>query len=138
MIRLPLDDTKPNYLSGFWTWISLMAADDYAGAVAALLWDRQPRWSAETLRERVTTFFGGDEPWSVVVPNERLIHVVDDAAEWAPPHSERPGYLLAQIPLTTRPDDPLADDIPLMGLAASFFVRSHEGAHVLELEIFHV
>src|SRR6185436_18875928 len=102
MIRLPLDDTKPNYLSGFWTWVSLMAADDYAGAVDALLWDRQPPWSAQMLRERVTAFFGGDEPWSVVVPNERLVRVVEDPAEWDLPRPKRPGYLLAQIPLTTR------------------------------------
>lgn len=138
MIRLPLRDTKTNYLAGFWTWVRLMANDDYAGAVDALLWDRQPPWSAETLRETVTTFFGGDEPWAVVVPNNRLIRVVEDSADWEPPRTTSPGWLLAQIPLTTRPADALADDIPLMGLAASFFVGSHEGANVLELEIFHL
>jgi hypothetical protein len=44
---------------------------------------------------------------------------------------------MAQIPLTTQRGDPKNDEIPLMGLAASFFVREHEGCYVLEFEIFH-
>jgi hypothetical protein len=44
---------------------------------------------------------------------------------------------MAQIPLTTRPSDPKDDEIPLMGLATSFFVRRLDTHGVLEFEIFH-
>ena len=45
---------------------------------------------------------------------------------------------MAQVPLTTEPADPKNDEIPLMGLASSFFVRELDGKYVLEFEIFHV
>jgi hypothetical protein len=45
---------------------------------------------------------------------------------------------MAQIPLTTQPANPKDDEIPLMGLASSFFVRELGANYVLELEIFHV
>ena len=45
---------------------------------------------------------------------------------------------MAQIPLTTEPDDPKNDEIPLVGLASSFFVRELDGQYVMEHEIFHL
>ena len=59
-IRLPLCDTKANYLDGFWRWVEMLAADDYVGAIVALHWPNGTTWTPETLRKRVTPFFGGD------------------------------------------------------------------------------
>ena len=138
LIRLPLVDSKANCLDGFWRWVELLAKDDYRGALEAIYWPKGTSWTAETLKNRITTFFGGDAPWSVVVPNDRLIGVVNDAAEFQPRHSEGRGWFLAQIPLTTQPADPKNDEIPLMGLAASFFVRQVRQHLVLEFEILHL
>src|SRR5829696_5457006 len=95
LIRFPIVDSKANYLAGFWRRIELMAAADYRGALEALHWPRGTSWAPDALRERVTTFWGGDTPWSVVVPNERLIGVID-AAEFQPRNAEGRGWLLAQ------------------------------------------
>ena len=139
MLKFPIHDTKQNYLDAFWRWVALMEQDDYAGAIEALYWDKPTGWTAEKLKERVTTFFGGDDPWHVVIPNDRLIGVINDGADcsFEPVHGGR-GWFMAQIPLTTEPDDPKNDEIPLVGLASSFFVREFDGQCVLEHEIFHV
>jgi hypothetical protein len=73
-----------------------------------------------------------------VIPNDRLVRVIDDAAQYEEPRAGGDGWLMAQIPLTTAPGDPKNDDILLVGLATSFFVRKHEKWYVLELEIFHL
>jgi hypothetical protein len=139
LLRFPKEDSKANYLAAFWQWVQLLANDDYAGALDALYWDTPTTWTAETLKEHVTTFFGGDDPWSVVIPNQRLVNVIGDACEIEPPaDSDRRGWFMAQIPITTKPDDPLDDEISLMGLASSFFVREIDGEYVLEHEMFHV
>jgi len=137
LIRLPQEDSKENYLAGFWRWVEILAAADYGRAAEALYWARGPAWTPAALEKAVTTFFGGEEPWSVVVPNARLVGAINDAAQCDAGRSEGGGWFMAQIPLTTAPSDPKSDQIPLMGLATSFFVRPHEGAYVLELEIFH-
>ena len=138
LIRLPVMDTEANYLTGFWQWVELLAADDYHGALEALHWPDGTSWTPEKLKERITTFWGGDAPWSVVVPNERLVGVINDAAEFQPQNAGRTGWLLAQVPVTTEPADPEDDKIPLMGVASSFFVRQVGGHYVLEHEIFHL
>ena len=139
LIRLPLVDTKANYLGGFWRWIELLAADDYAGALEALHWPKaKTTWTPEVLKERITTFWGGNNPWSVVVPNKRLIGVINDAAEFQSQNAEGWGWFLAQVPVTTEPADPKDDKIPLMGVANSFFVRQLRGYYVLEHEIIHL
>src|SRR5262249_10150645 len=134
----PPVDSKANYLGGFWRWVEMLANDDYRGALEGLYWPRGTSWTPGALKSRITTFFGGDAPWSVVVPNERLIGVVNDAAEYQPQNQDGWGWFLAQIPLTTEPADPKNDAIPLMGLASSFFVRPHRGHYVMEFEIFHL
>jgi hypothetical protein len=138
LIRLPIEDSKANYIGGFWRWVEVLATDDYQRALESLYWPRGTAWTPEQLKKRITTFFGGDSPWSVVVPNTRLIGVVNDSAEFHPPYRDRPGWFLAQIPLTTKSSEPKADDIPLMGLASSFYVRPFGGHYVLEHENFHV
>lgn len=138
LIRLPVEDTKANYLAGFWRWVELMAVDDYQAALEALHWPKGTTFTPAILKERVTTFFGGDNPWSVVVPNDRLVGVIYDAAEFQPRNHEGWGWFMAQVPITTEPADPKNDEIPLMGVAASFFVRELAGQYVLEFEIFHL
>jgi hypothetical protein len=90
------------------------------------------------LKKRVTTFFGGGAPWSVVVPNDRLVRVINDAAEFQPRNREGWGWFMAQVPVTTEAADPKNDKIPLMGLTSSFFVRERNEKYVLEFESFHL
>ena len=73
-----------------------------------------------------------------MVPNDRLIGVINDAAEYQPCNQEGWGWFMAQVPVTTETCDPKNDEIPLMGLASSFFVRERQGYYVLEFEIFHL
>jgi hypothetical protein len=138
LIRLPLVDTKANYLDGFWRWVELLAANDYQGAIEALHWPRGTSWPPEALKDRITTFWGGSTPWSVVVPNERLVGVINDNAEFQPRNRDGWGWLLAQVPVTTEPADPKNDKILLMGVASSFFLRQQGQDYVLEHENFHV
>lgn len=136
LIKLPMEDTKANYLAGFWRWVELLAADDYKGALEALHWPKGTTWTPEMLKERVTTFWGGDAPWSVVVPNERLVGVINDDAQY---QAGNPGgWFMAQVPVTTEPAEPKNDQIPLMGIASSFFVRQLGEHYILEHEIFHL
>jgi hypothetical protein len=136
LILLPPVDSKSNYLGGFWRWVEMLANDDYQRALDGLYWPRGTTWTPEALKSRITTFFGGNAPWSVVVPNERLIGVINDAAEYQPQNPGGWGWFMAQIPMTTEPADPKNDEISLMGLATSFFVRQNQGHYVLEFEIF--
>lgn len=118
-------NTKVHYLQAFWRWVTLLAEDDYQGAIEALYWSNGTSWTAEMFKNRVVTFFGGDDAWSVIVPNDRLVGVIDESADFRARGNDEFGWFMAQIPLTTRPADPKDDEIPLMGLATSFFVRPH-------------
>lgn len=138
LICLPLVDAKGNYLDGFWRWVELLAANDYQGALEALYWPRGTSWTPEALKDRITTFWGGDAPWSVVMPNERLVGVINDDAKFQPRNQDGWGWFMAQVPVTTEPADPKNDEIPLMGVASSFFVRQLGEHYVLEHEIFHL
>jgi hypothetical protein len=89
------------------------------------------------MKDSITTFWGGDAPWSVVIPNERLVTVINDDAQFEPQNQDGRGWFMAQVPVTTEPDDPKNDAIPLMGVASSFFVRPWRDYFVLEHEIFH-
>ncbi len=112
LIRLPLVDTKPNSLDGFWRWVELLAADDDKGALEALHWrkgTKGTKWTPEALKDCITTFWGGNNPWSVVVPNERLVGIINDAAEFQPRNAKGWAWFLAQVPVTTEPADPKDD-----------------------------
>lgn len=138
LIRIPIKDSKSNYLEGFWQWVKLLEAGDYQRALESLYWENGTTWTAEKLKKRVTTFFGGNDPWTVVIPNDRLINEINKAAKVEFKSNDFDGWFMAQIPLTTEPENPKDDEIPLMGLAVSFFVRKYEGFYVLEHEIFHL
>ena len=123
LIRLAVVDSKANYLAGFWRGSSCSPPTTTRGHWRPSCGRTEPRGRRRNSKERVTTFFGGDAPWSVVVPNDRLVGVIDDAAEFQPRNREGWGWFMAQVPVTTEPADPKNDEIPLMGLASSFFVR---------------
>ena len=89
------------------------AEPNFERAVEALYWPDGGYWSADKLKGRVTTFWGGEDPWSVVIPNDRLVAVVNEQVEY------QRGWFLAQIPLATKPEGPKDNGIPLMGLAAA-------------------
>ena len=138
LILLPLVDSKSNYLTGFWRWVELLASDDYQRSLEGLYWPRGTSWTPEALKSRITTFFGRNETWSVVIPNKRLIGVINDATHYQPKNQKGWGWFMAQIPLTTEPTNPKNDEIPLVGLACSFFVHQYHEHYVLEFEIFHL
>lgn len=73
-----------------------------------------------------------------MVPNERLVGVINAAAEFEPRNQEGWGWFLAEVPVTTEPADPKNDEIPHMGVASSFFVRQLGEHYVLEHEISHL
>jgi hypothetical protein len=137
LISLPIEDTKENYLNGFWQWVGFLAQQDYIRGVEAVFWPKPVVSPPAQLKERVTKFWGGSKPWSVVVPNARLIRVVNDDARFEPPAPNGAGWFMAQIPVTTEPLRSKADDIILQGVAVSFFVREFERRYVLHFEIFH-
>jgi len=137
LISLPIEDTRENYLRGFWQWVGLLADDDYTRGVEAIYWPKTVVFTPTQLKERVTKFWGGPAPWSPVIPNERLIGVVNDDAHFEPPNQNRTGWFMAQIPVTTEPLRSKADDVILQGVAVSFFVREFDRRYVLDFEIFH-
>lgn len=134
LILLPQENTKQNFLNGFWQWVEILAANDYAKAVNALYWDKKP-WEPDSLRNKITTFFSKTKPYVPVIPNQRLINVVNENAEidW----NQDVGWGMAQIPVTNEPENSKQDDVPLMGLAVSFFLRKYLDNYVMEIEIFH-
>lgn len=120
----------------FWKWIDRMASEDYEGAIHALAWRGRPSFTPDEFRKMVTTFFDGEQPWRVVVPNPRLVALSDDAMEF----ERRPnadGWSRGLIPLTNERRDPKADDLLLVGLAVSFSVPRLGPLRVLEFECFY-
>jgi hypothetical protein len=138
LIFLSNSDTKSDALAGFWRWIELLAHDDYQKALEALFWSKPTTFTPEKFKDRITHFFGGKDIWIPIVPNERLIKTVDDMAEFEPRNKEGWSWLRAHIPVTTSASNPKDDKIPLLGIAASFFIRQYKGGCVMEFEIFHL
>ena len=134
LILLPQENTEQNFLNGFWQWVEILATDDYVKAIEALYWDQKP-WEPEALKNKITTFFSKTEPYVPVIPNQRLVNVVNENAETD--FGEDGGWGLAQIPVTNEPENSKQDDVLLMGLAVSFFLRKHLDYYVMEIEIFH-
>jgi hypothetical protein len=136
------DLSRSTFLLGFWRWVELLAANDNQGATEALWWSGQAP-DPEAFTERYRTFWGRNRLWHAVVPNKRLVGVVNEAAEvefehfsrWDPAHV---GWGLAQVPVTPTPAEAKSDTVELMGVATSFFLRQHADGLVLEFEIIHV
>lgn len=134
--------TREAFLAAFWQWVAILAEHEPARASAALWWARPPR-DPEALARQILTFWKSDRPWHVIVPNDRLIAVVNDAADVSIPSDPRwgdgrVGWGMAQVPVTDHPDRAKDDDVPLMGVAVSFFLKEVSGRLALEFEIVHV
>jgi len=134
---LPKLDTREAYLRGFWGWVEIMAAGDYELAARSLDYGGRGGFTGETLKRRVEYFFGDEHHLTVAVPNERLVGVINDAAEVQMPDGGRRGWIMAQIPLTNEPERAKEDDVMLMGAAISLFVVEKGDAYGFEFEIFH-
>ena len=52
LIRIPVQDSKENYLGGFWRWVDLMAQDDDQAATEGLYWPNGSTWTPGGLKER--------------------------------------------------------------------------------------
>src|SRR5262245_5309142 len=100
LIRLPCENTNRTFLDGFWKWVEILAAGNYVQAIESLYWEREP-WKPEE--------------------HERLIKVINDKSEieW----QQTGGWARALISVTNKPECSKEDDVPLMGLATSFFIR---------------
>jgi hypothetical protein len=139
LIRPPLVDAKANYLGGFRQWVEVLAADDCEGAPEALYWPGGKTGRAPgKVEERIATFWGGDKPRLVGAANERLVGLIDDAAEFQSRNAEGRGWFVARVRVTTAPADPRGDEIPLAGAADSFAVRRLDERYILGHEIIHV
>jgi len=93
MIQIEGGHTASAYLDAFWQWVTLMADGDYDAAIDALYWDGdKPEPSA--IRHSIEHFFGGPDPWSVVVPNERLVDEINRSAEIQLPTEDQPGSFI--------------------------------------------
>lgn len=152
LIRLPRVDTRESYLEGFWRLVERLAAGRYEDAVAGLVWPGGKPFDPNGFRQAIEGFFGGDEPWSVIIPNARLVGVINEAAEVVLPqdtqradaccsdpshHAYGQGWMLCQIPVSNEPQRAKEDDVVLMGVAASFFLVRRDDAYVMRFEIFH-
>ena len=134
LIRMRRENSNDVFVNGFWQWIEILESGDYTRAVEALYWQNKPP-KPSAFKKQIATFFGKATPLFPVIPNTRLINVVNDAMEidW----QDDGGWAMAQIPLTDDPTKARDDDVALMGLATSFFIRDLNGQYVLEHEIFH-
>ena len=137
MIQIEGGHTASAYLDAFWQWVTFMADGDYDAALDALYWeDIQYKPDPSRFRHSIEHFFGGPDPWSVVVPNERLIDEINRRAEIHLPTGDEPGVFVTHIPVTTRPEDPKDDKIPLMGHGVEMLVRDVGGLNLLAFGIF--
>jgi hypothetical protein len=75
---------------------------------------------------------------TAILGSRGRIDLQHDAAEFQPPNRKGWGWFMAQVPFTTEAADPKNDEIPLMGVAVSFFERELDGQYVLEFEIFNL
>jgi hypothetical protein len=135
LIRMRRENSTRAFTDGFWQWVQILQTGHYERAIEALYWQKKPPKPA-LFKKSIITFFGETTPLFPVIPNERLIGVINDAVEieWR----DDGGWAMAMIPLTSDVARAKEDDVHLMGLATSFFLRKFNGRYVLEHEIFHL
>ena len=136
LLLLPSDRVDASFREGFWRWISLLAEGDFQAAVEALRWGEGTEMSPGQLEERIATFFNDSDVMVPIVPNERLVAMIDEKMEieW----DEEDGWGRALLPVSNEPDRAKEDDVALMGIAITFFVVKQGEHQVLEFEKFHV
>ena len=109
---MPRINAKETFLGGFWQWVEILAARDYQQAVEALYWPREVWMTPAGLEETINKFLGNTgDPFIAVIPNQRLIDVVNDGVEieWR----GEGGWAMAQIPITPKPEKAKDEDVPL-------------------------
>ena len=136
VLQLPAERIDATFREGFWQWADLLAAGDFQAAHESVRWAEDSDMTAEKLEERIATFFNDKDNMVPIVPNERLVGLINGKMEieW----DEEDGWGRALVPVSNEPKRAKEDDVSLMGIAVSFFVVA-EGEHqVLEFERFHV
>ncbi len=116
-------------------WVALLVRGDFSAAVASIRWGEKSAMTPEELEERITTFFNDSDVMVPIIPNERLVSMIDEKMEieW----DEEDGWATALIPVSQEPQKAKEDDVSLMGIAVSFFIVKEEDHQVLEFEHFH-
>ncbi|MDE0596226.1 MAG: hypothetical protein ABGZ49_15950 [Akkermansiaceae bacterium] len=124
-----------SFREGFWMWVALLVRGDFSAAVASIRWGEKSAMTPEELEERITTFFNDSDVMVPIIPNERLVSMIDEKMEieW----DEEDGWATALIPVSQEPQKAKEDDVSLMGIAVSFFIVKEEDHQVLEFEHFH-
>ena len=131
--------TLDAYIEAYWTWIRLLASDDFDAAISALVWDDEEAMTSEQLKTLISTIYAATE-WAVIVPNDRLVGVINSSFETnlEARHEGDNGWFLAHIPVSGEPERALEDDVELFGVGVSFSVVRREGRLGLCYEIVHL
>lgn len=135
-MQLPAERADATFREAFWKWVEFLAAGDFQAALEAVRWAEDSDMTAEKLEERIATFFNDQDNMAPIVPNERLVALINGQMEieW----DEEDGWGSALLPVSTEPRRAKEDDVSLMGIAVSFFVVAEGDHQVLEFERFHV
>jgi len=143
LLELPVEREDATFREGFWKWVDLLARGDFAAAVSAIRWGEGASMSPEQLEQRIAAFFNESDHMVPIIPNQRLIDLIDEKmeVEWCVDElsgEQEDGWAMALLPVTHEPHRAKEDDVSLMGIALSFFLVKEGSFHVLEFERFHV
>ena len=136
LLKLKPAREDASFREGFWKWIALMVSGDFSAAVTSIRWGEKAAMTAKELEERIATFFNESDVMVTIIPNERLVSMIDEKMEieW----DEEDGWASVLIPVSQEPQKAKEDDVSLMGISVSFFIVKEEDHQVLEFEHFHV
>ena len=134
LLNLKLAREDASFREGFWMWVALLVSGDFSAAVASIRWGENSAMTPEELEERIASFFNDSDVMVPIMPNERLVSMIDEKMEieW----DEEDGWATALIPVSQEPQKAKEDDVSLMGIAVSFFIVKEEDHQVLEFEHF--
>ena len=142
LLKLPSDREDATFRDGFWKWVNLLARGDFGAAVDAIRWGEGTIMSPEQLEKRIASFFNDADHMVPIIPNQRLLELIDEKmeVEWCVDEisgEEEDGWAMALLPVSPEPHRAREDDVSLMGIAVSFFLVREGAHHVLEFERFH-
>ena len=81
LLELPVEREDATFREGFWKWVDLLARGDFAAAVSAIRWGEGASMSPEQLEERIAAFFNESDHMVPIIPNQRLIDLIDGKME---------------------------------------------------------
>lgn len=142
LLKLPAEREDATFRDGFWKWVGLLARGDFGAAVDAIRWGEGRAMSPGQLEQRIAAFFNDADHMVPIVPNQRLLDLIDGKMEieWCVDEisgEEEDGWAMALLPVSHEPQRAEEDDVSLMGIAISFFLVREGAHHVLEFERFH-